>query len=130
VVGGHIGASVNPLSESMPLHKAGTIRSLAVTGRQRSKFLPDVPTMTEQGYNVVIESWLGVFLPPKAPENVLNVLSTAMREATRSQAMIDNLAKFASEPLFQTPADFADTVRSDLTRWGPVVKASGFVAVD
>jgi tripartite-type tricarboxylate transporter receptor subunit TctC len=130
VVGGHIGASVNPLSESMPLHKAGTIRSLAVTGRQRSKFLPDVPTMTEQGYNVVIESWLGVFLPPKAPDNVLNALSTAMRDATRSQAMIDNLAKFASEPLFQTPADFADTVRSDLTRWGPVVKASGFVAVD
>ncbi len=130
VAGGHIGASVNPLSESMSLHKAGTIRSLAVTGRQRSKFLPDVPTMTEQGYNVVIESWLGVFLPPKAPDNVLNALSAAMREATRSPAMIDNLAKFASEPLFQTPAEFSETIKSDLTRWGPVVKASGFVAVD
>ena len=79
VAGGHIGASVNPLSESMSLHKAGTIRSLAVTGRQRSQFLPDVPTMTEQGYNVVIESWLGVFLPPKAPDHVLNALSAAMR---------------------------------------------------
>jgi tripartite-type tricarboxylate transporter receptor subunit TctC len=130
VVGGHIGASVNPLSESMPLAKAGTIRILAVTGRQRSKFLPDVPTMTEQGYNVVVESWLGVFLPPKAPAGVLDALSNAMREATRSQVMIDNLAKFASEATFQTPADFAETMKSDLTRWGPVVKASGFVAVD
>ena len=61
-------ASVNPISESMPLHKAGTIRILAVTGAQRSPFLPDVPTMKEQGYNVVVESWLGVFLPPKTPD--------------------------------------------------------------
>jgi tripartite-type tricarboxylate transporter receptor subunit TctC len=130
VVGGHIGASVNPLSESVPLHKAGTIRILAVTGRQRSKFLPDVPTMAEQGINVVIESWLGVFLPPKAPESVLSALSTAMREATRSQALIDNLAKFASEATFQTPGEFTETIWKDLMRWGPVVKASGFVAVD
>ena len=70
VVGGHIPASVNPISESMPLHKAGTIRILAVTGAKRSQFLPDVPTMKEQGYDVVVESWLGVFLPAKAPDDV------------------------------------------------------------
>jgi tripartite-type tricarboxylate transporter receptor subunit TctC len=73
---------------------------------------------------------VGVFLPPKAPQGVLGALSAAMREATHSQVMIDNLAKFASEATFQTPADFAETMKSDLTRWGPVVKASGFVAVD
>ena len=130
VVGGHIAASVNPISESMPLHKAGTIRILAVTGGKRSQFLPDVPTMKEQGYDVVVESWLGVFLPPKTPDNVLRALSAAIGEATRSATMIDNLAKFASEPLFQTPADFNETIRNDLKRWGPVVKASGFVAVE
>ncbi len=48
VVGGHIPTSVNPTSESMPLHQAGTIRILAVTGAKRSQFLPDVPTMAEQ----------------------------------------------------------------------------------
>jgi tripartite-type tricarboxylate transporter receptor subunit TctC len=53
-----------------------------------------------------------------------------MGEATRSAAMIDSLAKFASEPLFQTPADFTETIKADLKRWGPVVKASGFVAVE
>ncbi len=50
VVGGHIAASVNPTSESMPLYQAGTIRILAVTGAKRSEFLPDVPTMAEQGF--------------------------------------------------------------------------------
>ena len=44
--------------------------------------------------------------------------------------MKDNLAKFASTATFQTPAQFTETIKDDLKRWGPVVKASGFVAVD
>src|SRR6476469_3426832 len=66
VVGGHIPMSVNPLSEALPLHQSGTIRALAVTGAKRSPFMPNVPTAKEAGYDVVIESWLGVFLPAKA----------------------------------------------------------------
>jgi tripartite-type tricarboxylate transporter receptor subunit TctC len=130
VVGGHIGASVNPTSESMPLLQAGSIRILAVTGAKRSPFLPNVPTMAEQGFNVVIDSWLGVFLPAKVPADVVNALSTAMREASQSAVVKDNLAKFGSTSAFQTPAEFAERIRGDLKRWGPVVKASGFVAVD
>ncbi len=130
VVGGHIPASINPVSESMPLHSAGTVRILAVTGAKRSQFLPDVPTMTEQGYNVVVESWLGVFLPAKAPDDVVRALSAAMRAASQSATMKENLAKFASQATFQPPAQFVETIKEDLKRWGPVVKASGFVAVD
>ena len=130
VVGGHIPASINPVSESMPLHSAGTVRILAVTGAKRSQFLPDVPTMTEQGYNVVVESWLGVFLPARAPDDVVRALSAAMQAASQSAAMKESLAKFASQATFQTPAQFVETIKEDLKRWGPVVKASGFVAVD
>lgn len=130
VVGGHIPMSVNPISESMPLHQAGSLRILAVTGAKRSQFLPDVPTAKESGYNVVVETWLGVFLPAKMPEDIVRALSSAMGEASRSAAIKENLAKFASEPTFQTPAQFAETIKNDLKRWGPVVKASGFVAVD
>jgi tripartite-type tricarboxylate transporter receptor subunit TctC len=130
VVGGHIPASINPTSESMPLHNAGTVRILAVTGAKRSQFLPDVPTMTEQGYKVVVESWLGVFLPAKAPDDVVRALSAAMHAASQSATMKESLAKFASQATFQTPAQFVETIKEDLKRWGPVVKASGFVAVD
>jgi tripartite-type tricarboxylate transporter receptor subunit TctC len=130
VVGGHIPMSVNPISESMPLHQAGSLRILAVTGAKRSQFLPDVPTAKESGYDVVIETWLGVFLPAKAPEGVVSALSAAMGETSRSAAMKESLAKFASTPTFQTPAQFTETIKDDLKRWGPVVKASGFVAVD
>ncbi len=53
-----------------------------------------------------------------------------MREASRSEKMVESLAKFGTEPAFQTPAQFAATIKSEISRWAPVVKASGFVAVD
>ncbi len=130
LIGGHVPASVNPISESMSLAKAGTIRILAVTGSRRSPFLPDVPTMREAGYNVVVESWLGVFVPAKTPMDVVNALSAAMAEAVNSSQMIENLAKVGNTSAFQTPAQFAATVKADIARWAPVVKASGFVAQD
>jgi tripartite-type tricarboxylate transporter receptor subunit TctC len=130
VVGGHIPMSVNPLSEALPLHQSGTVRALAVTGAKRSRFMPDVPTAKEAGYDVVVESWLGVFLPPKVPADIVSALSTAMKNASQSAAMKDSLAKFASESTFETPEQFLETIKADLKRWGPVVKASGFVAVD
>jgi tripartite-type tricarboxylate transporter receptor subunit TctC len=130
LIGGHVAASINPISESMPSAKAGTIRILAVTGSRRSSFLPEVPTMLEAGYDVVVESWLGVFVPAKTPTDVVNALSAAIAEAVNSSQMIENLAKLGNTTAFQTPAQFAATVKADVARWAPIVKASGFVAQD
>jgi tripartite-type tricarboxylate transporter receptor subunit TctC len=112
------------------LAKSGELRILAVTGSRRSPFLPDAPTMLEWGYNVVVESWLGVFMPAKTPGQVVSALSAAMGEATKSSEVAENLAKFGSEAAFESPTQFATTVKADLERWGPVVKSSGFVAED
>jgi tripartite-type tricarboxylate transporter receptor subunit TctC len=103
VVGGHIGASVNPTSESMPLHQAGSIRILASPGRSARSSCPMCRPMAEQGFNVVIDSWLGVFLPAKVPDDVLRALSAAMREASQSAVMKDSLAKFGSTSTFPDP---------------------------
>src|SRR6516162_3125914 len=130
LLGGHVPASVNPISESLPLAKSGTLRILAVTGSRRSSFLPDVPTMTEAGYNVVVESWLGVFVPAKTPTDIVEALGAAIAEAAKSSNMIENLAKVGNTTAFHTPAQFAATVKADLARWAPIVKASGFVAED
>lgn len=130
LIGGHVPVSINPISESMPSAKAGTIRILAVTGSRRSSFLPEVPTMLEAGYNVVVESWLGVFVPAKTPTDVVNALSAAIAEAVNSSQMIENLAKLGNTTAFQTPAQFAATVKADVARWAPIVKASGFIAQD
>jgi tripartite-type tricarboxylate transporter receptor subunit TctC len=130
LIGGHVPASVNPISEVLVHAKSGTVRILAVTGSRRSTFLPDVPTISEEGYDVVIDSWLGVLVPARTPPLVVNALSSAINEAVRSGPMIDSLAKLGNEPAFQGPAQFAAIVEADIARWGPVVKASGFVAED
>ena len=130
LLGGHVPSSVNPLSEIIETAKSGSIRILGVTGAQRSPFLPDVPTFKESGYNVVVQSWNGVWLPANTPDNIVQALSAAMREASQSKAMQDSLAKFATEPAFETPAEFSETIKSEIARWGPIVKESGFVALD
>ena len=125
-----IPASVNPISEVLGFAKSGQVRILAVTGSKRSPYLPDVPTMSEQGYSVVIDSWTGVFVPAKTPTNIVNALNADVAAAVTSPAMMESLAKVGNEPNIQKPAQLAETLKADIARWGPVVKASGFVAED
>jgi tripartite-type tricarboxylate transporter receptor subunit TctC len=128
LIGGHVPASVNPIGETFPQATSGKIRILAVASAERSKFLPDVPTMREVGYNVVVETWLGAFAPAKTPPEAVRALNAAISDAARSPEMIESLARIGNDTKFQSPDQFAATVRADLERWGPVVKASGFVA--
>jgi len=130
LLGGHIPLSVNPISETLPFAKSGGIRILAVTGKQRSTYLPDVPTLSEQGYNVVVQSWIGMFAPAKTPAATVDALNQAVKAAVAAPDYVASLAKFGNEPAYQTPAEFAATVKADIAAWGPVVKASGFVAQD
>src|SRR4029077_7481705 len=119
LLGVHVPASVNPISEALPFARSGTLRTLAVTGAQRSSFLPDVSTMAEAGYEVVVESWLGVFVPAKTPADIVDALNAAIAEAAKSSHMIENLAKVGNTTAVQTPAQFAATARADLARWAP-----------
>lgn len=130
LIGGHVPASVNPVSEVMAFANAGKIRALAVTGEKRTPFLPDVPTMKEQGFNVVVESLSGVYVPAKTPQPVVAALSAAIRKAAASKQMIDSLAKFGTEPASMSTADFTAWIKEQISRWGPVVQASGFKALD
>lgn len=130
LIGGHVPASVNPVSEVMAFAKAGKIRALAVTGEHRTPFLPDVPTMKEQGFNVVVELLTGVFVPAKTPAPIVTALNAAMRKATASKQMIDSLAKFGTEPTYMATADFTAWIKQEIARWRPVVKASGFKALE
>jgi tripartite-type tricarboxylate transporter receptor subunit TctC len=126
--GGHVPSSVNPIGETFTYANSGKIRILAVASAERSKFLPSVPTMRESGYDVVVESWLGAFVPAKTPPEAVRALNVAIGEAVKSPEMIDSLAKIGNDTKFQPPEQFAATVKADMERWGPVVKASGFVA--
>ena len=128
LIGGHVSSSINPVGETLPFAKAGSVRVLAVTSPKRSVFLPDVPTMKESGYNVVIEAWLGVMVPSKTSADIVAKLNQAVKQTFSAPDVVEKLAVLGNEPAYQTPAEFAATLRADLERWAPIVKASGFVA--
>jgi len=77
-----------------------------------------------------MEAWLGVFVPARTPADIVSALSAAIGDAVKSPQMVENLARAGNEPTFQTPEEFAATVKADIARWNPIVKASGFVAED
>jgi tripartite-type tricarboxylate transporter receptor subunit TctC len=126
--GGHVPASVNPIGEVVGQAASGKLRVLAVMSPERSPFLPDVPTMREAGYDVAFDTWVGVLGPAHMPRDIVLAMNAAIGEAVRSPEMTESLAKMGNGTMFQTPDVFATTVRADMERWGPVVKASGFVA--
>ena len=75
-------------------------------------------------------AWVWAERVPRWDRAALAALSAAIAEAAKSSHMIENLAKVGNTTAFQTPGQFAATVRADLARWAPIVKASGFVADD
>jgi tripartite-type tricarboxylate transporter receptor subunit TctC len=128
LLGGHVSASVNPIVDIMPFANSGMLRILAVSGLQRSRFLPDIPTIRESGYSFDVQSWVGIFAPAKVPPDTVLSLNAAIGEAVGSPEMAGQLAKLGGEPMFESPEQFSVRVKEDMERWGPVVKAFGFIA--
>jgi len=131
LMGGQIPVSVNPIGEILPHAKSGKIRVLATTSAQRTRFLPDTPTMAESGYkDIVIEGWLGFFVSSKTPKATVAKLSNAVREALESEEINARFKKFGNVAAYLNPADTLALLKADIERWGPIVKASGFSAED
>lgn len=131
LLGGQIQAGVNVLPEVLPHAQSGKLRILAVSGAKRSRFLPNVPTFAESGFkDVEASEYFGVFVPARTPPDVVAKLNSAIQKALKAKPMIDGLEKLSFEVEGQSPAEFDKIVKSELHRWGPVVKASGFSSED
>lgn len=132
LIGGQVAANVSVMSNAMPQIQVGKVRALAVSSPQRIAALPQTPTLAEQehGEATTIE-WFGVFAPAKTPLPVVAALNKAIGEAARSKPFLEALSKGAFEAVqAEASAPFSAAVRAEISRWGPVVKASGFTPED
>jgi tripartite-type tricarboxylate transporter receptor subunit TctC len=131
VMGGQVPVSFNVLGEVLPHIRSGKLRALAVTTPQRSVFLPEVPTMVEQGYpDIAMLEYLSLFVPAKTPADTVRRLNTLVREALSSPEMVESLARNGLQPVHQSPEEFAVMLRADAQRWGAMAKTTGFTAED
>lgn len=127
LVGGQIAAFISPIGDSMTHIKEGRLRLLAVASHQRSPFLPEVPTLAEQGYPRIIGDELSAVVMAKGtPPEIVEAAAKAIAQAIKRPKVLQALASLGMEPYISTPAEYAQSLREDFKNWEERVKASGF----
>lgn len=110
----------------LPQVKAGRLRAIAMTGDRRSPAIPDIPTVAEAGVpGYATGSWYGVVVPAGTPRYAIDRLSREIVTITKSPAVTNKLTAEAVIPVGSSPAEFAAYIKSEIARWGKVIKAAG-----
>ncbi len=125
-----LGNQVQLMLENVPTLvaavRAGQVRPIAVTGRERDPALPEVPTFAEAGVpDVVIEPWFGFMAPRGTPEAAVRRLNALFEEALTDPDVRRRLADLGARPEGGPPERFTAHVRSEVARWQQVVETAG-----
>jgi tripartite-type tricarboxylate transporter receptor subunit TctC len=129
VLGGQIAAVIVPVGDLHSFAAAGRCRLLATMGTRRNRFVPDVPTLVEQGFkDIVVDAAFGFFLPAGTPAAQVTRASEAIRQALASPDVQKSLDQSCMEAAGSAPAALAAHVAEESRRWAPVVKSIGFTA--
>lgn len=127
LLGGQIAAFSSPVGDYLQHVKAGHLRVLATSGPRRSRFLPDVPTYTEQGFKPLEQiEWYGFFLPGKAPIEVVERAGESIRIALQAPEITQGLATLGLDTMYTSPAELSSAVIEEHKMWAPIVKRVGF----
>ena len=118
----------NPIT-ALPQVKAGKFRALAVTSAERSRALPDIPTVAESGVpSFDVTTWHGWLLPRAAPQAIVGRLQGAVSRMIHSRDMAENITSQGGDAVGSTPAQFAELISAELPRWRKLVKENNIKA--
>jgi tripartite-type tricarboxylate transporter receptor subunit TctC len=126
LLAGNVDIMFNELASSIQLYKAGSVRILAVTVKNRVPSLPDIPTMEEAGVpGFISDTWHALTAPPKTPDAIVAKLNAAANTAMHDPALLERYKQLSISPGGGTPAEAAAFVKSETQRWGDVIRAAG-----
>ena len=123
VMGGQVDFMFSTIAASHSLVSGGKLRALAMSSAERSKRLPDVPTVAETvipGYEVY--EWNGMFLPAGTPAAIASKLQQTLAEVLKEDAVKQRLEDMGAKPIGSTPAEFATFLAKEDAKWGEVVR--------
>jgi tripartite-type tricarboxylate transporter receptor subunit TctC len=126
LVGGHIPLAFNTLPPALGNLQAGTLRAIAVAGRARSSLLPDVPTVAESGlpgFEAVVR--YGLLAPAGTPRPIVERLNRELRAIASSADARKSLAAQGSDPLSNSPEEFAVEIEREQAKWAVLIKKLG-----
>ena len=129
ILSGQIAAGFVVPATAMPLVQAGRLKALATTTSVRSIVLPEYPTLAEAGYpEVVSTAWQGIVAPAKTPRPIIERLSRELVAALRSEDVREKMIRLYFQPIGTAPEGLASLMRSEVERWGKVIRKTGATA--
>ena len=125
VLGGQVDLMFDAVTTMTEQVKAGKVRAIATTGRQRSEVLPDVPTLSEAGvpgYEATI--WVGLMAPKGTPKEVVDRLNQAVSKIASQSDIRQLWAKQGAVPMVMNPAVFDKYIQDDVAKWAQVIRSA------
>ncbi|HVR53421.1 MAG TPA: tripartite tricarboxylate transporter substrate binding protein [Pseudorhodoferax sp.] len=125
LAGGEVQAGMPDLPSAIAFIKAGRLNAIALTGKTRAASLPEVPTLADsgvQGYELLV--WLGILAPAGTPQPIVDKLNAAIVAALKEPEVLARLAAIDTTAFASTPAEFRSFIRSERSRWTPIVQQS------
>lgn len=126
ILGGQVDMMFDAITTMAEQARAGKVRAIATSGRQRSSVLPDVPTLHEAGlpgYEATI--WLGLMAPRATPPAIVRQLNEAVTKIISQSAVRELWAKQGATPLLMSPQEFERYTREDIAKWAKVIQSAG-----
>ncbi|HWI13318.1 MAG TPA: tripartite tricarboxylate transporter substrate binding protein [Burkholderiales bacterium] len=125
VIGGQVSSMLSTFASALPHVKTGRLRALGVTSKTRSAAAPDVPTLTEAGVpDYEYATWYGLLAPRGTPPAIVGKLAKTAGAVLVSEDAKRKLEAQGVETLLDTPAQFAEYLKSETAKWAKVVKAA------
>ncbi len=126
LMGGQIPVMCDAIPAAMPHIKSGKLRGLGIATLKRSTFLPDLPTIAEQGFpGFEAVGWIGLAAPAKTPAVILDRLNAELNKMLNDADVKERLNTLAFTPVGSTRKEFAEYIKSEIAKWGKAVKDSG-----
>jgi tripartite-type tricarboxylate transporter receptor subunit TctC len=126
MLAGRIPFGGDQLSSSLPHIRSGALRPIAIRSTSRSRMLPDIPTVAEQGFpNAAILGWNGYFAPARTPEPVVARLQAEIAAAARHPPLAARIEELGADPGGNSSAEFREMVHAQVAALRPIVASIG-----
>jgi tripartite-type tricarboxylate transporter receptor subunit TctC len=126
VISGQVPIMIDNLASGLGQVQGGNVRALAVTGKERSALLPDVPTVEEAGVpGYVYYTWFGLWAPKNTPQPIVEKLHAEVKKALMTDTVRQRIAAAAGVPLDMPLADIKPFLKAEIAKWADVVKRAG-----
>ena len=125
VYAGEVDVTYMGFGTAMPQIKGGLIKPIVTLGNKRVRFMPDLPTLAEEGGDPNLPSYFGLFAPGKTPKPIVDRLNQEFVKAARTPLGQKFYAERTMEPVLNSAAEFAEFVKADRTNAGRVLRSLG-----